>query len=374
MDSNDKLQQDILLTDYFRPDRLKMQFGVGAFLTKLVAAREELEVCLQDLRRLGWLNDVESWDKKSPGGYFEVAPEGFRAAEDLRRRLGRRHPALVAQRCHSLDDLLLALGSEKSIHAGYALRPSTLGNGLTVHNLYFYLDDYDQASIDAGIKGLVAAHLAYTANRGDREKLYFSPSERGFNKYMTEVRFRLGLGPTETILDEMTSGTTNIFLAFQTEYSKSRRIIEEALDDAVTYINGLPGLVRKLKIVIATEAGEGGIRIDLALLDKIKASPFFVGDVTPVEMSADKKRFRVNDCVLVELGYALAFKAVEDIVLPAMIRTKEDGFPDKKDTANPRFPFDIDHMHRVHFADKAQLKSQLRTELIAKLKRKHLLP
>jgi hypothetical protein len=42
------------------------------------------------------------------------------------------------------------------------------------------------------------------------------------------------------------------------------------LDEAVTHINALPGLVRKLKVVGATEAGEGGIRIDLALLEKIR--------------------------------------------------------------------------------------------------------
>jgi hypothetical protein len=99
-----------------------------------------------------------------------------------------------------------------------------------------------------------------------------------------------------------------------------------------------------------------------------------VGDVTPVEMSSNQKRFRVNDCVLVELGYALAFKAVEDIVLPSMIRTKEEGFPEKSDAANPQFPFDIEHMRRLHFSTKEELKRLLRTELTAKLQRKGWLP
>jgi len=133
------------------------------------------------------------------------------------------------------------------------------------------------------------------------------------------------------------------------------------LDDVVAALNGQSSLTLPLRVVQATEAGEGAIRIDVALQEKIARADFFVGDLTPVY--AYGERLRVNENVLVEVGYALASKEPNQIVLVAM---KRDDVPGDATKAKPTF--DIAHVRRHDFVGKDDLRRRLRTELEAALR------
>ena len=107
----------------------------------------------------------------------------------------------------------------------------------------------------------------------------------------------------------------------------------------------------------ASEPGEGALRIDASLQEKIRSADYFVGDLTPVY--AYKNRLRVNENVLIETGFALAGKDEGRIILLAL----NDPVIDGDGSTNPQPAFDIGHVRRLGFRDKQDAHRKLSTEL-----------
>jgi len=105
--------------------------------------------------------------------------------------------------------------------------------------------------------------------------------------------------------------------------------------------------------------GDGAVRIDVAIQERIRCCNVFVADVTPV--AADGERLRLNDNVLVEVGYALASKDPGQIVLVALERDIEVG---------RKVAFDIANIQRLTMkvGRKAEFRTRLQAELDAVLR------
>ena len=166
----------------------------------------------------------------------------------------------------------------------------------------------------------------------------------------------MNLSPEESILDLNERTHIVIFNAWQSEFNPSRSKINDALEAVVEAINARPGLWRPLKVEQATQPGDGALRIDVALQEKIKRADFFVGDMTPVFAYED--RLRVNENVLVEVGFALASETPSQVILLAVRRGDVPGQPE-----NAKPAFDIAHVRRLQFVKPAELRGKLQKEL-----------
>lgn len=135
-----------------------------------------------------------------------------------------------------------------------------------------------------------------------------------------------------------------------------------------------------MALIEARDVGEGAIRIDVEIQAKIRHAEFFVGDVTVV--CRNGRRLLHNENVLVEVGYALASKKPQQIILLAIKRTNipatttssEEHSEEqlRKEEQAARRAFDIDHVARIEFAqeDKPSLvRDRIQRELEAALKR-----
>jgi hypothetical protein len=194
----------------------------------------------------------------------------------------------------------------------------------------------------------------------------FDITAKGRKDYESRVSRALRLGAGESILDQVVGDRVQVFDAWQSECKRARNIIGAVLPKVIDEINKLEGLVRSIEIVQATAAGEGAIRIDAALQDKIRRAHFFVGDLTPVY--AYDQRLRVNENVLVETGFALASKEPSEIILLSMVYDDVPG-----DALHAKPTFDIAHVRRLEFRTKDELGRKLRIELEAALRARGLL-
>ena len=160
-----------------------------------------------------------------------------------------------------------------------------------------------------------------------------------------------------------------IFFAWQSDYKTSRNQIDDALKRMVKECNGGWHPMRPMVVTSATEVGDGAVRIDSALMEKIQRARLFVGDVTPI-LGSDLDLYP-NPNVLIEVGYALASKAPGEVILVEHARSEAAIPGDPKDGA--RMPFDIDHVQRIRYAKPADLRRRLLAEAQAALKRLGLL-
>lgn len=149
-----------------------------------------------------------------------------------------------------------------------------------------------------------------------------------------------------------------VFYAWQSDYPTSRNQIGDALERVAARLNERGGAPR-IVITTAVDLGDGAVRIDSVLQEKIVDADAFVGDVTPVLRQGG--RLYPNPNVLIEVGFALAGKASSRVVLLVYERDPE-SLPGDAVSAD-RFPFDIDHVHRIRYKEAATLRKRLQAEL-----------
>ena len=354
-----KLAEELLLSPTFTP------FGVGyldaeTIVGDVTASVEDIEAVLRGFEAEGFV--VGQVVNGIAGRAYAPQRKGWEAREHLLREKSLRHPALIHPKDYALSDLLIALVVAPHIWnsrltGGFLASDTKVTKG----ELEVYLYDFAPEELRDGCSALVSQEmLTRTTKYGSTEEA-FEVTGRGRQAYKSAVSERLHLADDQSILDVAARTCIEVFDAWQSECKPSRNLIESVLPAVVEAINTMPGLAYPLKVVQATEPGDGAIRIDVALQDKISTADFFIGDLTPVYAYGD--RLRVNENVLVEVGFALASKEPNQIILLAMKRTDIPG-----DASNAKPTFDISHVRRHEFSNKDELKRKLRTELEASLK------
>lgn len=180
------------------------------------------------------------------------------------------------------------------------------------------------------------------------------------------VASRLGLPEGQTILDLEMRTEIVIFLVWQGDYPTSRNQIRSVLEELVEGLNKENLASRPVRIEVAADVGDGAVRIDQNLLDRILRADVVVADVTPVYRAFG--RLTPNPNVLLEVGYALASKKPHEVFLIEGKRDPSEILGDSK-TAT-QLPFDIATVHRMSFGKPEDLRSRLRAEFEAFLDRK----
>lgn len=295
--------------------------------------------------------------------------KGWEACESMLRKRGLRHPAIIHQAEQRPDDLALAIAVSGKM---FDMNKSdyTGGANVLMELIYFYLDQIPREVVDEACESLQQRGLALRHNwslKEDEGPDQFQATPKGEHYYNTEAVHRLGVQEGDSILELVERTSVDIFWAWQSEYGKSRGIIEEALDWAIDKINAESRPHFPVKKRLATEMGDGALRIDVALQDRIQAADFFVGDFTAVHEY--ENRLRVNENVLIEAGFALASKEPQEIVLIAIRRD------DKLEWKTAQRAFDIRHVRCPLFGkdEKKRLRSYLFNELVTAMRRKELL-
>jgi hypothetical protein len=318
---------------------------------------------LAELANAGFIA-LEEGNPPSTEPHYQPTLPGRFAAEVLRRRRRMRRPALINQQKHKLEDLILAIAFFP--HAFNARPPSgMLPRDSKVHGhwLQAYLVKWKSDDICMACNALVDDGLL-KGKVGIANGLLFGGIEltqRGKRRYLETVRQQFGLAEHECILDPPPS-TIKVFLAWQSEKTAARNTLWEVVPEVIKELNTNAGLLRPLEYVMAKEPGEGAIRLDVALQEKIRLADYFIGDLTPVY--AYNGRLRVNENVLVETGFALASKPPNKIILVEMTGLEVPG----DGSINPQRAFDISNVHRLTFPDKKVARKKLLEELEAMLK------
>ena len=352
-----KLAADVLMGPRFTP------FAPGFLLAQTVADQEsvslgEAQKCLAEFAAAGLLAEEKVLRATEP--HYKPTVQGWRARERLLRDHGLRHFALANQKDCDPRDLVIAL-----IMAEQIFNERTPGGVFvgtterTAEHLTVYLGDYADTEIAAVCDELVQRRLLRRQVRASTAA--FDLDTLGRKAYLERIGGALHIAAGETILDPVLKKSISVFYAWQSEFKRSRNMIGEVLPAVLDELNKLDDIVRPLERTMATDAGDGAVRIDQQLLDRVKGAEFFVGDTTPV--SREGHRLRVNDNVLVETGYALASKAPDQIILLSM---KRDDFAE----GNPQVAFDIAMVRRHEFDSKDSLRRRLLTELMAVLRKR----
>jgi hypothetical protein len=334
---------------------------VPSALTDVIAASQaELTTALKDFQRRGWV--AETTRKGVSDAIYEPTRAGWLAREAHLRENGLRHRSLIEPAPNLLPvlcALLMAGNRENDRLAGGRLGRSA---ELTVEELQFYLPwvspDELKDAVAAGFEARLfrnSTKLRRTVGEeGHSHIASVAITADGRANYEDDFAKELRLAPNSSILDLQVLNTIDVFNSWQSEYNSSRSAIDSALLAVVEQINKLPGLFRPLRIVQATAPGDGAVRIDAHLLGRIAAAHLFVADLTPI--LAHEGRLYPNANVLVEVGYALAGKDPQQILLLSKNR------PDVESNGS-RLPFDIAHVRRHAFHSQSDLQKRLLTEL-----------
>ncbi len=351
------LHDRILVGFYFRPVS-QGSLNAEELAQHYPATPVELEAVVDRLMSEGF---VERY--ALGGGFvgFGATAAGWKARERMLLERGLRHPVLAGQSRYEPQDLVVALAMAPSIHN--AKRTGMLGEeeSISFDELFIYLHEYAEDHVRDVVNKLLAdsrglVKSCFKRDRELKERAALALTKLGQDYYRTHVVPTLGLTTDVSVLEFDARAYIEIFLAWQSEFGRSRSKIDEALEKAVKAINDRGSTVRPLVVTQATQPGDGALRIDVALQERIKAADFFVGDLTPVY--AYKGRLRVNENVLVEIGFALASKKPNEVILLAMRRTDVPGEPGEAKPA-----FDIAHVRRLEFTEPAELRRKLQTEL-----------
>jgi len=372
-DDSPLLAEDLLLLDRF--DFREHGIVSVASLTDLVdATPEQIREFLDELAKKHYLSQIviPAVPALSQGAevYWEATSAGYVERERLLRLRRERHPAVDGTSFNILS-LVLALLMAGQIENG-RLTGGMLGraSALTTEELKFYLPKVDASELADVIEGAERSGLLRKSQKLQRKNGTstfehvdaLEVTEKGRKLYRTDAAKELGLNDRESILDAATLVTIELFNSWQSEHNPSRTAIGKALRRVIMRVNGLKGLWRPLSIVEATAPGDGAARIDVALLTRIRAAHLFVADLTPV--AEHDGRLCPNDNVLVEVGYALASKEPEQIILVSKRRPELES-------GGARLAFDIAHVRRHPFDAASDLEARLLTEITAILQRRN---
>lgn len=234
-----------------------------------------------------------------------------------------------------------------------------MGNSLPKRVIEAVLWRHPPGLVRETIEGLETAGLVECRRR--RERVSIELTIDGLHA-AANARRRLGVLPAESILDERSSDSVSVFFAWQSWNKPARNQIGSALERFVSAPPENWGLTRPIKLEIAADLDDGAARIDLLLLQKIKTCDLFIADLTP--FAAKGATLVPNPNVLVETGYALAHLKAEQMILIVSDSAVAGLHP----SSDGRFPFDIDHLRRIHYTRPADLRAKLGRELHARLR------
>lgn len=151
-----------------------------------------------------------------------------------------------------------------------------------------------------------------------------------------------------------------IFFCYQNEYPDSSQILREVLTQILEQFNARSRF--PLNLEESHRLTEGPIRLNSALLRKIRKSLLFIADTTAIVNLATASGASLatpSPAVCVEVGYALQSKRSEQILLVQMDRSDIPG----------SYPFDISSECRLNFRNARDLQKLLPDLLESRLAR-----
>ncbi len=131
----------------------------------------------------------------------------------------------------------------------------------------------------------------------------------------------------------------NIFYSWQSDLSDNRKLIEDALKEAVKELKKEDILAVEPVVDRALKGAAGAVRIDHDILDRITQCAIFIGDVTLVTAPDHAGRPAPNPNVLLELGYAVAKHSWQRVILPF-----NESYGEKHE-----LPFDLEKNRLLRF-------------------------
>ncbi|MGZ3797711.1 MAG: hypothetical protein ACXVB1_15175 [Pseudobdellovibrionaceae bacterium] len=271
---------------------------------------------------------------------------------------------LLFQRQFEAKDLILAILMDPRIRNSRIVGPY-YGESDTIaqEEIEILLWEYSTQELDAVIVECLSKQWILKGSAFDHTKEAipgFSLTTKGVLEYQQVSRLNLKIPMDASICDVSNEKYISIFFAWQSEYGTSRNQISEALDFIVNLGNNEWNPVRELKVVQATDTGDGAVNITEQLKSKITAADIFVGDITPVIKF--NHRLYPNSNVLLETGYAMGKKEKSSqVILLESLRNSSAIDGDKSETA--RFPFDLDQIRRISYDAPKDLRAKLSFEI-----------
>ncbi len=143
-----------------------------------------------------------------------------------------------------------------------------------------------------------------------------------------------------------------IFYSWQSDIDETKKYVGHRLDNAVRQVDDW-------EVETATRNVPGAPDISATILSKIEKCDLFLADVSIINPGADGREMS-NPNVMYELGYAMAIKGQDNLILIA----------DKSTTNRDNLPFDI-HNRRVLFADLNDANKATLSKDLASILRSH---
>ncbi len=326
--------------------------GLNPDLDRIAAQLQVLEAEYRLLRRY----PRDAWDRPQ----YEPEPAVWLAREHVLRRRSQRHRVIVNSSDYDLADVILAL------LVGYVRYQSGDGHGIggtrrmLLSEIDLILFDRTPEDRAAACERLLTAGFVEPCRRppaNGPEDDALEPTPVGDLAY-DAVASRLALTASDNVYIAQPVEPFHVYYVWQSDYRESRYAIKDAIDDLVKEVNRGWQPVRPLVIEPETAPGDGAVRIDQRLLDRIQRARLVIADFTPIGEFCDVRCPNPN--VLVEVGYALASKAPAEVILVECERPELD--------ASLSFPFDIDKVRRIRVgtvdgSTRSETKDVLRTRL-----------
>ncbi|MBE9004802.1 hypothetical protein IQ259_07090 [Fortiea sp. LEGE XX443] len=140
-----------------------------------------------------------------------------------------------------------------------------------------------------------------------------------------------------------------IFLCYQTEYGAASDALREGLQKSLEILNMRSRL--PLTLVESYRPSDGTLRLNRAMMRKIRKSLLFIADTTPITSIDGKENLQLipSPHVCVEIGYAIQSKRSEQILLAHMQRPELEG----------QIPFDLPTQQILQFKNSTELNKIL---------------
>lgn len=150
-----------------------------------------------------------------------------------------------------------------------------------------------------------------------------------------------------------------IFFSYQTEYAPARDGLREELQKSLETLNLRSRL--PLSLVESYRPSNGPLRLNLAMMRKIRKSLLFIADTTAIASIDDKETPQLipSPNVCIEIGYAFFSKRSEQILLAQMQRQDQIG----------EISFDLPKHQILQFQDSKELNQILTGAITAQLAR-----
>ena len=353
------LEREIVIGGWFRP------FGAGGCSTSTLVQnlknsdRQAIDAAIRNLAAGGLLvpSGVSQTDGES---VYRPTEKLWLGRERVLHDLRWRKTALLNQEAYRTEDLVLALLMAPRIlnsRISGPFFPDSTRRYCAEISIYLY--KINSESVETAWRNLMGRRLVREGNEEFNGKLLPSLelTADGVVAYPS-VAATLGLSEGQSILDLDRRTEIVVFLIWQGDYPTSRDKIESALRELVERMNKEKRASYPVRIDEAVVVGDGAVRIDKNLLDRILRADVVVADVTPVYRAFG--RLTPNPNVLLEVGYALASKKPQEVFLVEEKRNAAE-IPGDGNPAT-QLPFDIVTVHRSRFSGTEEIGRQLAAE------------